>query len=67
MLNLVKIGSVVLEKKILNFVNVHYVFRNYLPLEMGMAFHLNNLESLSLKAALCQVWIKWPSGSAEDI
>ena len=29
----------------------------YLPLEMGVVLHLNNLEPLSLKAALCQVWI----------
>ena len=33
---------------------------------MGVALHLNNLESLSLKTALCQVWINWPSGSAEE-
>ena len=67
MLNFVKIGSVVLEKKIFKFCQCPYLFRNYLPLEMGMAFHLNNLDSLSLKAALCQVWINWPNGSAEDI
>ena len=27
---------------------------------------LQNLESLSPKNALCQVWLKWPIGSAEE-
>ena len=50
-------------RRFLNFVNV---FRNYLPLEKGGALHLNKLESPSPKDALCQVWLKWPSGSGEE-
>ena len=42
----------------LNFVNVLSLFRNYLPLEMGVALHLNNLESFSPKDPLCHVWLK---------
>ena len=30
---------------VLNFVNVLSLFRNYLPLDMGVALHLNKLES----------------------
>ena len=41
----------------LNFINVFLLFHNYLPLEMGMALHLNKLESPP-KDALCQVWLK---------
>ena len=41
---LVEIGSVVLEKRIFNFVIVFSIFRNYLPLEKGGARHLNKLE-----------------------
>ena len=53
-------GPAVLEKKILNFVNVFWnsLFRNYLPLEKGKALDLNKLESSSPKDALCQVWLK---------
>ena len=51
MLSVVKIGSVVLEKKIFKFVNVFSLFRNYLPLEMGGALHLNKFEFPSLKYA----------------
>ena len=32
--------------------------QNYLPMERGVALHLNKLESPSLKDALCQVWLK---------
>ena len=35
------------------------LFRNYLPLEKGGAFHLNKLESTSPIDALCQVWLKF--------
>ena len=34
------------------------VFRNYLPLEKGGAFHFNKLESPSPNDALCPVWLK---------
>ena len=44
--------------RFLNFVNLYLLFRNYLPLENGMALHLNKLESPSPKDALCQVWLK---------
>ena len=47
-----------LRRKFSNFVNEFLQFRNYLPLEKGGALHLNNLESLSPKNALCQVWMK---------
>ena len=43
--SLVEIGRVVLEKKILNFVNVFSIFRYYLPLEKGEALNLKKLES----------------------
>ena len=33
-------------------------FQNYLPLEKDVALHLNKLEFLSPKDALCQVWLK---------
>ena len=56
--NLVEIGSVVLEKKIFNFVNVFLLFGNYLSLEKGGALHLNKLESRSPNDALYQVWLK---------
>ena len=45
-------------RRFLNFVNVFSLFRNYLPLEKGMALHLNKLESPSPKDALCKVWLK---------
>ena len=45
-------------RRFLNFVNVFSLFHNYLPLEKGVALHLNKLESPSLKDALCQVWLK---------
>ena len=41
-----------------NFVNVFWLFRNYLPLEKGGTLHLYKLESPSPKDALCQVWLK---------
>ena len=38
-------------------VNVFSLFRYYLPLETDGTLHLNKLESLSFKDALCQVWL----------
>ena len=55
--SLVEIGSVVLEKRFLNFVNVFSLFRNYLPLEKGRALHLKKLEFPSPKDALWPVWL----------
>ena len=48
-------------KKILNFFNVFSLFHNYLPLQKGVVFQLNKLESLSTK--------DWNglSGSGEDL
>ena len=45
-------------RRFLNFVNVFSLFRNYIPLEKGMALHLNKLESPSIKKDLCQVKMK---------
>ena len=45
-------------RSIFNFVNALSQFRNYLPLEKGVALHLNKLEFLSPKDVLCQVWLK---------
>ena len=42
----------------LNSINVFSLFRIYLPLERGMALHLNKPEYPSPKNALCQVWLK---------
>ena len=64
--SLVVIGSVVLEKKLFKFLNVFSLFCNYLPLGKGTALHLKKIETLSLKYALCQVWLNWPSGSGGD-
>ena len=55
---LVNIGPVVLEKKILYYINVLTLFRYYLSLEKGVDIHLNILEFFSPKAALRQVWLK---------
>ena len=46
------------EEDFLNFINVFYLFYNYLSLEKVRALHLNKLESPSPKDALCQVWLK---------
>ena len=45
---------------LVKFVNVFLLFSNYLPLEKGIALHLNKLESSSptAKDALGQVWLK---------
>ena len=47
------------EEDFLNFVNVFFLFRNYLPLEKSEAFHLNKLESPSPKDVMCPVWLKF--------
>ena len=57
--SLAEIGPVVLEKKIFKFRQcIVVLFRNYLPLEKGVAFYFNKLKSLLSKDALCQVWLK---------
>ena len=45
-------------RKSLNFVNVFSPFRNYLPLEKGVALDLNKVHSPSPKDDFCQVWLK---------
>ena len=55
---LVKIAPVILEKCFFNFVKVFSLFCYYLPLEKGVALHLNKFESLSPKDALLQVLLK---------
>ena len=54
--SLVEIGPMVLEKKVLNFISVFPLFRNYLPLEKGAALLLNKFESPSPEDVLSQVW-----------
>ena len=44
------------ERRFWNFFNVSLLFCNYLPIEKGVALHLNKLESPWSKDALCQVW-----------
>ena len=56
--SLVEIGAVVLEKKFFKFVNKFSLFRNYLPLEKGVALHINKLEFPLLKDSLCEVCLK---------
>ena len=50
---LVEIGPVVIERKILNFVNVFLLICNYLPLENGVDLFSNKLELTSPKDVLC--------------
>ena len=57
-LNLVEISASGSWEDILNFVNVFLLLCNYLPLETGVALHLNKLESPSPKDASCEVWFK---------
>ena len=45
-------------RRCFKFVNVFSLFRNYLPLEKGVALHSKKCESPSPKDALCQVWLK---------
>ena len=43
---------------IFNFVNLFFAISNYLPLEKGMALHLNKFQYPSPKDGLCQVLLK---------
>ena len=56
--SLVKIGPVVLEKKIFKSCQFIFINSQLSPLWEGMAFHLNKLESPLTKETLCQVWLK---------
>ena len=53
--SLIEIRSAVLEKKILNLVNIFSLFRNDLPLKKGEALHLNKLESSSPKDEFVEI------------
>ena len=53
-----KLAMCFLRRRFFNFVNVFWLFHNYLPLEEGGALHLNKLESPLPKDSLCQVWLK---------
>ena len=46
------------KRKFLNFLNIVFLFHNYLPLEKGVALHFNKLESLSSKDLLCLICLK---------
>ena len=61
-----RIGPMVLEKKIFNFVNVFLLFRNYLPLEKGVRLHLSKLESLHPRM-LCAKFGWITQGPSSDI
>ena len=65
--SLVEIGSVVLEKKtfLISSMYFHYVII-ISPLGRAWSFILTNLNFLSLRDTLCQVWLHWPSGSGEE-
>ena len=45
-------------KRFLNFVNAFLLFCYHLPLEKGVALHLNKFNSPSPKDASCLVWLK---------
>ena len=45
-------------RRFLKVVNLYLLFSNHLPFRMGVAHHLNILESLSPRDTLCQVWLK---------
>ena len=51
-----KLAQWFLRRRFLKVVNLISLFCNYLPLRKGMALHLNKLECLLPKDALCQVW-----------
>ena len=54
--------SFILEKMIFKVCQYILLFPYYLPLEKGMALHLNKYDFLSPKDALCQVWLKLALG-----
>ena len=63
MSSLVVIGLMDLEKNLFKISVYFRYFRNHLPLEKGVALHLNKLEFPSPKNALSQFW---HSGSEEE-
>jgi hypothetical protein len=59
--SLVKIGPVVLERKIFKISNPIFTFCDYLPFKEDWAIYLNNLEFPSSKYNLYQVWLNLAS------
>ena len=55
-----KLARLFWRKRCLNFVNVFALFHYYLPLELGVALHLNKIESPLPKDAFWQAWFNWP-------
>ena len=53
-----KLAQWIWRRRFFKFVNVFSIFHNYLPLEKGIALHLNKFESPPPKDALCRVWLK---------
>ena len=53
-----KLAKWFLRRRFLNFVNVFSLFRNYLPLEKGVALYFNKLGFPSPQDALSQVLLK---------
>ena len=60
--SLAEFGPVILVKFFLNFVNVFWLIRYYLPLEKGKALHLNKREFLMHRNALCHVGLELAHG-----
>ena len=58
MRSLVEIDPVTLDEDFVNFINVSALISNYLPLKMGVAVYLNELDYPSTKEALFHVWLK---------
>ena len=52
-----KLAQWLWRRRFLNFVNLFSLIRNYLPLEKGVALHLNKIESPLLKDALSLIHI----------
>ena len=55
---IIKLGNWFWRKRLSNVDNVFLLIWYHLPLEKGVALHLNKLEFPSPKDALCQVWLK---------
>ena len=55
---LLKLAQWFWRRRFLIWINVFSRFLNHLPLEKGVALHLNKLESPFPKVVLCQVWLK---------
>ena len=60
-----KLASCFRRRRFLNLVNIFSFFRFYLPIELGVALHLNKFEFLHPRTLCAMLWI-WPSGSGEE-